>query len=273
MNGAAISFSSKKHTTTDDSTTAAELTELHLRACDVVDFRELLKEIGLEQQEPTIIFQDNQAAIQISMTEGETIDQMVRRLRGRVVRRASWRTVDGRRTYIPGTYSGGVMTLTTPQAEALARTAAMHVGNQAREAVYAANADLVKGYQRVETLDTKTCLICGVADGQVVKTGESRTMLPAHPNCRGVWVPVLKSWRELGIDADEVAPGTRASMDGQVPEYETWRDLLEKAGPARRVEILGPSRARLYAQGYPLDALVKDGRVVPLAELPKRGAA
>lgn len=216
---------------------------------------------------------DVTAAIQLAMTEGETLDQMVRRLRGRVVRRASWRTVDGRRTYIPGTYSGGVMTLTTPQAEALARTAAMHVGNQAREAVYAANADLVKGCQRVETLDTRTCLVCGVADGQVVKSGESRTMLPAHPNCRGVWVPVLKSWRELGIDADEIAPGTRASMDGQVSEYETWRDLLEKAGPARRVEILGPSRARLYAQGYPLDAFVKDGRVVPLAELPKRGAA
>lgn len=213
------------------------------------------------------------AAIQKSMTAGETIDQMVRRLRGRVVRRASWRTVDGRRTYIPGTYSGGVMEITTIDAENLARTAAMHVGNQAREAVYAANADLVKGYQRVETLDTRTCLVCGVADGQIVKAGESRTMLPVHPGCRGVWIPVLKSWRELGIDADEIAPGMRASMDGQVSEYETWRDILEKAGPARRVEILGPSRARLYAQGYPLDALVKDGRVVPLAELPKRGAA
>jgi hypothetical protein len=70
MNGAAISFSSKKHTTTDDSTTAAELTEMHLCACDVVGFRELLKEIGLEQQEPTVIFQDNQAAIQISMNRG-----------------------------------------------------------------------------------------------------------------------------------------------------------------------------------------------------------
>jgi hypothetical protein len=70
MNGAAISFTSKKHTTTDDSTTSAELTELHLCACDVLGFRELLKEIGLEQKEPTIIFQDNQAAIQISMNRG-----------------------------------------------------------------------------------------------------------------------------------------------------------------------------------------------------------
>jgi hypothetical protein len=72
LNGAAISFISKKRTTstTDDSTTAADLTELHLCACDVLGFRELLKEIGLEQKEPTVIFQDNKAAIQMSMNRG-----------------------------------------------------------------------------------------------------------------------------------------------------------------------------------------------------------
>ncbi len=35
MNGAVISFTSKRHSTTDDSTAAAELTEQHLCACDV----------------------------------------------------------------------------------------------------------------------------------------------------------------------------------------------------------------------------------------------
>jgi hypothetical protein len=33
-------------------------------------FRELMKEIGLEQKGPTVIFQDNQAAIQIAMNRG-----------------------------------------------------------------------------------------------------------------------------------------------------------------------------------------------------------
>ncbi len=70
MNDAAISMTSKKHTTTDDSTTASELTELHLCACDVVGFRELMKEIGLEQVRPTVIWQDNQAAIQVAMNRG-----------------------------------------------------------------------------------------------------------------------------------------------------------------------------------------------------------
>jgi hypothetical protein len=70
MNGAEISLTSKKHTTTDDSTTAAELTEMHLCACDVIGFRELLAELGLKQTEPTVIYQDNQSAICIAMNRG-----------------------------------------------------------------------------------------------------------------------------------------------------------------------------------------------------------
>jgi len=70
MNGGVVSFTSKRHSTTDDSTAAAELTEQHLCACDVEGLRNLMKEIGLEQTEPTIIYQDNQAAIHIANNRG-----------------------------------------------------------------------------------------------------------------------------------------------------------------------------------------------------------
>jgi hypothetical protein len=70
MNGAAISFTSKRHTTTDDSTTAAELTELYLCSCDVEGFRNINAEIGLRADGPTIVYQDNQSAIQIAMNRG-----------------------------------------------------------------------------------------------------------------------------------------------------------------------------------------------------------
>jgi hypothetical protein len=70
MNGAAISLTSKRHTTTDDSTAAAELTECYLCACDIEGYRNLMAELGLEQLEPTTIWQDNQAAIQIAMNRG-----------------------------------------------------------------------------------------------------------------------------------------------------------------------------------------------------------
>ena len=70
MNGGVISFPSKRHPTTDDSTAAAELTEQHLCACDVEGLINLMKEIGLMQPEPTVIYQDNQAAIQIANNRG-----------------------------------------------------------------------------------------------------------------------------------------------------------------------------------------------------------
>jgi hypothetical protein len=70
MNGGVISFTSKRHTTTDDSTAAAELTEQYLCACDVEGLRNLMEEIGLTQTEPTVIYQDNQAAIQIANNRG-----------------------------------------------------------------------------------------------------------------------------------------------------------------------------------------------------------
>jgi hypothetical protein len=70
MNRAAISFTSKRHTTTDESTTAAELTEAYLLACDVEGFRTLMAEIGLKQEGPTVLWQDNQSAITIAMNRG-----------------------------------------------------------------------------------------------------------------------------------------------------------------------------------------------------------
>jgi hypothetical protein len=70
MNGAVISFTSKRHSTTDDSTAVAELTEQHLCACDVEGLRNLMREVGLEQSNPTTIYQDNQAAIHIANNRG-----------------------------------------------------------------------------------------------------------------------------------------------------------------------------------------------------------
>jgi hypothetical protein len=70
MNRAAISLTSKRHTTTDESTTASEITEAYLLACDVEGFRNLNEEIGLRQMEPTVLWQDNQSAIHIAMNRG-----------------------------------------------------------------------------------------------------------------------------------------------------------------------------------------------------------
>ena len=70
MNAAAVTMTSKRHTTTDDSTTAAELTEAYLLSCEIEGFRSLMGEVGLRQIGPTNLYQDNKAAIQIAMNRG-----------------------------------------------------------------------------------------------------------------------------------------------------------------------------------------------------------
>jgi len=205
------------------------------------------------------------AETQRALEQGKSLDELVRTLRGDVVTRAKW--AGGK--YIPGVYEGGVMTTDTRQTEMFARTAVMHVGNAAREAYYKANEDIIKGYQRVETLDDRTCIECGVEDGHVYDVGAPRPFLPCHANCRGLYVPVLKSYRELGYDIDELPAGTRASMDGQVPRYKTWRDVVAEADAKRQDAILGPTRAALYRGGMKLDEFIKDGKLVPLKELRK----
>jgi hypothetical protein len=71
MNRAAVTITSKRHSTTDDSTLAAELTEAYLLACEIEGFRNLMAEVGLKQKRPTILYyQDNMAAIQVAMNRG-----------------------------------------------------------------------------------------------------------------------------------------------------------------------------------------------------------
>jgi hypothetical protein len=62
-------------------------------------------------------------------------------------------------------------------------------------------------------------------------------------------VPVVKSWRELGFRKDELAPSTRASIDGQVSETLSYGDFLRKQDAAFQDEMLGPTRGALFREG------------------------
>ena len=59
-----------RHTTTDTSTTEAELTEAFLCSVDVVALRNLMAEVGLFQEEPTLIYQDCAPAVQVAENRG-----------------------------------------------------------------------------------------------------------------------------------------------------------------------------------------------------------
>jgi hypothetical protein len=68
-------------------------------------------------------------------------------------------------------------------------------------------------------------------------------------NCRSTSIPVLKSWKELGIPLDEIPKTTRASMDGQVPAATTFETWLKKQTEERQNRVLGVGKADLWRAG------------------------
>ena len=70
MNGAMVSGTSAKHKKTNTSTAEAEAEEAFHASTDVVALRELMKEIGIPQPAPTVIYCDNKPAIQIMENKG-----------------------------------------------------------------------------------------------------------------------------------------------------------------------------------------------------------
>lgn len=195
-------------------------------------------------------------AIRIGYVEGEAIDQMVRRIRGTKALN----------------YADGLLDTSRRNVEALVRTAVSHTANFTRGQFFDANSEIIKGLRWTATLDSRTSDSCRARDGKVFPL-DSGPRPPGHWQCRSTMAPVLKSWRELGIDMDEMPPSTRASMNGQVPGDITYGDWLKKQPAGRQDEILGSSRGKLFREGMGVDRFVdRKGETLTLDQLRKRDA-
>jgi len=217
-----------------------------------------------------------ESAVNLGVIEGDTIQQITRR----------FRDAEG---------------VTRRQTETLVRTHVNHVANQSRQALYEANSDLVGKLRWTATLDSRTSSICQSRDGKTFPLN-SGPRPPAHPNCRSIMTPVLKSWRELAkpgtlrpirgatdidrlfkknlrkqgfstAEAGRIKRNTRASMNGQVPKVLNYPNWLKKQPKAFRREVLGPTKAKLFDEGnLSLDRFVDSttGRPFTLADIRQR---
>lgn len=190
--------------------------------------------------------------IRLGMVEGETIDQMVRRLRGTKANQ----------------YKDGVLEVSRRHAEAMTRTIVNHTSNQAMQATLKNNAAVVKGWVFTATLDSRTSITCASLSGTVWPVGQG-PIPPRHVRCRSIAVPELKSWKELGIDLEEMPPAMRASKDGPVRADISFQDWLKGQDTATQVDILGKTRQKLFADGkLTIDKFTDDaGRVLSLDQL------
>jgi len=161
----------------------------------------------------------------------------------------------------------------------------------AQTAVYEANRGVVKGYEWCAALEPGyqsgrgTCLRCAALDGQKWDMDEERPDCPLHPRCRCELLPVTKSWRELGLDIDEIeevarpwtmrpdenidAGGRRAITEHGFHngDYGSW---YAKQDSEFQADLAGKKRAELLASGdVKFHDLVdrKTGRLLRLDEL------
>lgn len=205
--------------------------------------------------------------IVIGYSEGRTTDEIVRQLRGS---RAKG-------------YKDGVLNGTRNDIASVVDTAVSHVAADTRRAFYERNKGIIKAIKWVSTLDTKTTPDCFIRDGLLYKPVTFKPINhnyqwrqgpgKLHFRCRSTDVPITKSYRELGIDIDEVPPSERASMDGQVPADMTFRRWFDEQPEDRQNQILGPRRARMYRdQGLSLDRFFSDkGDFLTLSDLKEIG--
>lgn len=180
----------------------------------------------------------------------------------------------------------GVMDLSRDSAERLVRTSVQTAANAGREAMYQNNDDIIASLQWHATLDTRTSIWCITRDGhhysndaehKAKDDGPPWLQGPGkiHWQCRSTSIPVTKSWKDLGIDLDEVPQTTRASMDGQVPAKQNFEDWLGKQPAARQDTVLGPAKASLWRSGKIKfrDLLDQNGRPLTTEQLRAKAAA
>lgn len=231
-----------------------------------------------------------QQAITQAVLQGQTIDDVVRRIRGSKAKG----------------FVDGILSTSTRNAQALARTAVNHVSNQARELVWEANSDIVRCLRWTSTLDGRTSEVCRARDGHMAPIGDSSLLPgdqpltplgarpPAHFNCRSVLVAVLdgvelagdrpfvkdarvRKDREAAFRAEAKSRGVPIQQVrqewadknvGRVPAATTYQDWLKTQPHSFQDEVLGRGKAELFRAGTPLERFVdKSGKSLNLAEL------
>jgi hypothetical protein len=179
----------------------------------------------------------------------------------------------------------GLMDISRTSAERLVRASVQAAANIGREATYAENSDLIASLQWHATLDTRTSKWCITRDGHHYSNDENHKPKDGGPawlegpgklhwGCRSTSVPILKTWRDLGIDEDEIPQTTRASMDGQVPAQQSFEAWLKKQSQARQNSVLGATVADLWRRGKLnfRDLLDQSGRPLTTEQLKAKAA-
>ena len=132
--------------------------------------------------------------------------------------------------------------------EADAETLGSSLGNQYERIIFTKNNNLIKRYMWSSMLDTSTCLVCGMLDGQIYDDITNVQIYPAHDRCRCRIIPLPD------FVSDEEAKIT----------YSEW---FERQPEKKKYNILGKTRFQLYESGMKIKQFVNNGKITPLKDI------
>jgi hypothetical protein len=180
------------------------------------------------------------------------------------------------------------------EAVTLARTYVQSANVRAMQEVYGDNFDIVKGVKWSAVMENGysqtgrgTCIRCAALDGTIYKPG-TNPPCPLHPRCRCLLLPVTKTYKELGLDIEEIkeayrpytlrqnknidAGGRRKILEvgRHQGNYASW---FEGRDDKFKINVIGPKRFELMQQtDMKFQDLVdsKTGRLFTLKELQQK---
>lgn len=188
-------------------------------------------------------------------------------------------------------YRNGLIPRLIQNARVVLRTARQSIVNQRRWYVYNENADVVRGVQAINPLDSSTSNICRARAGAAwtldgypfpgyASVGNFPGNPPWHVNCRTVMVAIVKSARalknvqgrrgqRLRKELDSLPEGQRMLIDGKPASNQTFASMLKKKTKAEQEKILGPGRYELWEKGQisMTDLIDQRGRPLTLKQL------
>ncbi len=163
----------------------------------------------------------------------------------------------------------GVMNLARNNAASLVQTVTHAVANEARQAVYEENDDIIKSFVWTTALDSHVCRLCIARSGKRWKNDKSHTpighsipfQVPGiHYNDRCVLLPETLTFKELGVDLPEPPISTRASSLGPISAKSSFSDYLKRVPVSQQNEMLGVGRAQLWRDGKITLSQLLDGK-------------
>ena len=170
-------------------------------------------------------------AINQGFAEGQTINQIVKNLRGTKA----------------ANFNYGQYAVINRNNRIMVRTAVQNAGEQARQSTWDSNKDLIKAVEVVATLDSRTTTICRSLDGEIFPLDKGPRP-PFHYGCRTTITPVLSEAFDF-LDKGARRPSKGSDGASQVNADTTYYSWLKNEPKVFQDDILGPTRGALLRNG------------------------